>query len=148
MIRKRNLSVAQIAQLFAIVPVSLAALVEADMGAIGLGGVTSDKSASAGLPVASGLFVLPLLAVGCLWVAILSNNVAVVAGKQAFFVVWAGLILGCVLAGFLVVAFTLKGRDGGSVVLYRVPFAIGAWHLYRLTRTCGCLTRRWSGRER
>lgn len=134
MTRKRNLSATQIAQLFAIVPVSLAALVGAGMGAIGLGGVTSGKGASAGPLVTSGLFILSFLAVVCLWVAILSNNVAVAARRRAFFVVWAGLMLGCALAGFLVVEFAWNGRDGGSVVLYGLPFAIGAWHLYRLTR--------------
>lgn len=134
MIRQKSLSASQIVQLVAIVPVSIFALFGAGMGAIALGGASSYKGGLHGALGVLGLSILPFLAVVCLWVAILSNNVAVAARRRAFLVVWAGLMLGCALAAFLVVAFAWKGRDGGAVVLYGLPFAIGAWHLYRLTR--------------
>lgn len=131
MSRRRSLSAPQIAQLIAIAPVSLAALFGAGMGVIALGDASRHKAALDGFLLTAGLFVLPFFSVTCLWVAILSNDVAVATRRHAFSAVWTGLVLGCALAGFLAAR---DSRDAGSAVFYGFPLVIAAWHLYRLTR--------------
>jgi hypothetical protein len=132
--KQRGLSALQIVQLVAIFPVTLAAPVGTILGVFALVGLIGGKSASGGYLAIFGFSIAPVLALLCLWIAILSDDEAVAANMRMFRVLWVGLVIGCVLAGSLLVLLPTNMHYLGAAFFYGTPLAIGAWHVYRLLR--------------